>query len=400
VALGLLALGAEPSRSGAIVVVAGIGWTVPPLRVFTSDGELVPVHPTIPKFSGDGGPATLAVMHPPTGLDVDGAGNLYIADVQNARVRKVTSDGIITTVAGSGSPGRNGPFFSGDGGLAMAARLHSPEDVAVDPSGNLFIADALNQRVRKVDTKGVITTVAGTSQSQAAVDGGPATQAAICRPGAIAVDGRGNLFLSDTFCQRIRKVTPHGTITTVAGGGTADPGDGGPAVAAKLTWSDGLAVDSAGNLFFSERERNRVRKVDAKGVIMTVAGTSARGFAGDGGPATAAKLNYPMAVVVDPGGNLFIAEWDRVRRVSASGTITTVAGGGRGLLLDGSQATAGALRPAGLAVDLQGCLYVSDFHTRRVLKILGVAAPGAIARPDPQEKEQDENEGRRAHPHG
>jgi trimeric autotransporter adhesin len=378
-ALVLAALGAEPSPSGTTVVVAGIGWIFAPQQVFTSDGEFVPVHPAMPKFSGDEGPATLAFINHPEGLDVDGAGNLYLADVANARVRKVTPEGIITTVAGIGSPGRSSPF-SGDGGLATLARLHRPNDVAVDPSGNLFIADSSNARVRKVDTKGVITTVAGTGQFTPAVDGGPATQAAICHPGAIAVDGRGNLFLSDTFCQRIRKVTPNGTITTVAGGGIADPGDGGPAVVAKLTWSDGLAVDPAGNLFFSERERNRVRKVDAKGVITTVAGTGEAGSAGDGGPATAAKLDFPMAVAVDSSGNLFIAERDRVRRVSARGTITTVAGGGRALLLDGWRATAGALQPFGLAVDPQGNLYVSDLHTHRGLKILGVAAAGATPR--------------------
>jgi uncharacterized protein (TIGR03437 family) len=281
-------------------------------------------------FSGDGGPATSAEFQQPWAIAVDSADNLFIADYQNNRVRKVTPAGIISTVAGNGNLG-----FSGDGGPATSAKLASPSGVAVDGTGNLFIADYGNNRIRKVTPAGTISTVAGSGLNLGDTgDGGPATSAELDYPAGVAVDGAGNLFFAEST--RIRKVTAAGIISTVAGNGTQGfSGDGGPATSAELDQPNAIAVDSAGNLFIADWENNRIRKVTPAGIISTVAGNgplfpSGGGFSGDGGPATLAVLNEPESVAVDSAGNLFIADGDnsRVRRVTSAGTISTVAGNG------------------------------------------------------------------------
>ncbi len=318
---------------------------------------------------GDGGPATKARLDSPSDVTVDGAGNLFIADWGAGRIRKVDTAGVITTVAGTGERG-----FSGAGGPAPAARLRSPSDVAVDGAGNLFIADTSNQRIRKVDTSGVITTVAGTGGYGFSGDGGPATAARLAFPGGVAVDGAGNLFIADTSNQRIRKVDMAGVITTVAGTGERGfSGDGGPAPAAGLAVPEGVAVDGAGNLFIADTSNQRIRKVDTAGVITTVAGTGRFGFSGDGGPAAAARLAFPRGVAVDGAGNLFIADWgnNQIRKVDTSGVITTVAGTGTsGFSGDGGPATAARLdRPVGVAVGGAGNLFIADSgnHLIRIL---------------------------------
>jgi sugar lactone lactonase YvrE len=277
-------------------------------------------------YSGDGGPATGASLKVPSGVAVDAAGNLYIADRDNHRVRRVTAAGTITTAAGNGVYG-----FSGDGGLATSASLGYPTGVALDAAGNLYIADTDNHRIRMVSPSGIMGTVAGGGSSWPG-DGGPATSASLSVAG-VAVDSAGNLYIADYANCRIRKVTPSGTITTVAGNGSwGFSGDGGPATNGSLSGPAGLAVDAAGNLYVADTNNNRMRKVTPSGIISTVAGNGIQGFSGDGGPATSASLYQPVGVAVDATGNLYIADWIncRIRKVSTAGIISTVAGNGRG----------------------------------------------------------------------
>jgi sugar lactone lactonase YvrE len=379
----------DVAKPGTIVTVAGTG---------------------APGFSGDGGPATQALLNGPTGLALDGAGNLFITEGANDRMRKVTPDGIITSVAGTGKIG-----FSGDGGKATDAQLDGPVHVVLDGAGNLLFSDTFNHRVRKVDPNGIITTYAGSGPVEEAThasgapknggfsgDNGPATDARMNGPQGLAVDAHGNLFIADTFNYRVRKVDAvTGIITTVAGNGSPrSSGDGGLATAAGMFPHD-VAVDAGGDLFiadnpiFSGLNTYRVRKVDAvTGIITTVAGTGQAGFSGDGGPAISARLAHPNLVAVDSAGNLFISDWDnyRVRKVDAvTGIISTVAGSGRKKYAgDGGLATETGLRgPEGLAIDAAGNLLIADtgyFHesdglpfNERVLKVFGVAAPGLLA---------------------
>jgi sugar lactone lactonase YvrE len=307
--------------------------------------------------SGDGGPATSAQLTEPRGLGVDGAGNLLIADPYSHRVRKVSADGIISTVAGSGWEGS-----SGDKGPAVEAVLAAPTGIAVDSAGNLFITDRGRQRVRKVSTNGVIATVAeGLCCFWG--DGGTATSARLNSPMGVAVDGAGNVFIADTGNQRVRRVSPDGIITTVAGDGTRGfSGDDGPATSAALTFPFGVAVDSESNLFIADFGNRRVRRVSPDGIITTVAGNGAPDFSGDGGPATSAALSA-FGVAVDSQGSLFIADGrnHRVRKVSPDGRITTVAGNGMpGPSGDGGPATGAALSPRSVAVDAAGNLFIAD----------------------------------------
>ena len=324
---------------------------------------------TIAGGIGDGGLATESVLNAPYEVTVDESGNLYIADSSNHRIRKVDTTGTITTVAGTGRSG-----FSGDGGPATAARLDSPTGVAVDGSGNLYIADQKNHRIRKVDTAGKITTVAGTGTAGFSDDGGSATGARLNYPRGVAVDGSGNLYIADQDNHSIRKVDTAGTITTVAGTGTGSfGGDGGQATAAGLNKPNSVALDGSGNLYIADWYNHRIRKVDTAGTITTVAGTGSYGFSGDGGQATAAQLFFPESVAVDGSGNLYIVDTSnrRIRKVDTAGTITTFAGTGtNGFSGDGGQATAAQLnRPRGAAADGSGNLYIADQYNRRIRKV-------------------------------
>ena len=270
---------------------------------------------------GDNGPAIDAWLAFPAGVAVDGAGNLYIADARNHRIRKVDSSGTITTIAGTGEFG-----FNGDGGPATDARLAAPTGVAVDGAGNLYIADARNHRIRKVDSSGTITTIAGFVDPG---DGGPASEGRLAFPTGVAVNGAGNLYIADARNHRIRKVDSSGTITTIAGTGEFGfGGDGGPATDARLALPNGMAVDGAGNLYIADSGNHRIRKVDSSGTITTIAGFV---DPGDGGPASEGRLAFPTGVATDGAGNLYIADSrnHRIRKVDSSGTITTIAGIGR-----------------------------------------------------------------------
>ena len=337
--------------------------------------------------TGDGGPATAAHLNSPRGVEADGAGNFYIGDVFNYRIRKIDAAGNISTVAGNGTDG-----FSGDGDLATAATLRHPENTALDGDGNLYIADAFNNRIRKVDADGNISTIAGIGRNGFGGDGGLATAATLHYPWDVALDGSDNLYIADRDNRRIRKIDADSKIiSTVAGDGTrGDGGDGGQATAAQLNLPHGVAVDGDGNLYIADSGSHRVRKVDADGDISTVAGDGTRGFSGDGGQATAAQLNYPYSLALDGSGNLYIADRNnnRIRWVNAAtGIIATVAGNGRtGFSKDGGLATQSRLYGAyGVAVDGAGYIYIGDTSSNRIRRVGPPPPPAPPAPPRPPE---------------
>jgi uncharacterized protein (TIGR03437 family) len=339
-------------------------------------------------YSGDGGPATGAKLNAPYGVALDSSGNLYIADYNNNNVRKIAVSGIITTVAGSDSNG-----YSGDGGPATSAKLSGPSGLAVDTSGNLYIADTGNHVIRKVSANGTITTVAGggsgcSQQTDAEGDGCPATSAKLVgtfgyRGTGVAVDTSGNLYISDA--DTIRKVSANGTITILAGVvgnfGGGYSGDGGLASNARLSNPQGLALDSAGELYIADTDNEVIRKISANGTITTVAGSNSAGFSGDGGAAVDAKLHSPQAVAVDSSGNLYIADNGnaRVREVLANGPITTIGGNGGSagagcavsLIPSGGPAVKAAIcGVAGVAVNAAGDVYVADGDGQNLILLL------------------------------
>jgi len=318
-------------------------------------------------YSGDGGAATSAGLRSPTGVAVDASGNLFIADEYNNVIRKVGTNGIITTVAGNGTWGA----FD-NGGPATSAELDHPNAVAVDASGNLFFAEGFGARILKVGTDGIISTVAGNGTNG---DGGAAASAELGRPWGVAVDASGNLFIADELSNRIRKVGTNGIITTVAGNGTNGySGDGGPASKAELHSPTGVAVDASGNLFIVDGGNSVIREVGTNGMITTVAGNGTPGYSGDGGPATNAELSLPLGVAVDASGNLFIADYNDsvIREVGTNGIISTVAGNGtNGYSGDGGAATSAELSyPSSVAVDASGNLFIADGFNNRIRKVV------------------------------
>ena len=279
-------------------------------------------------FRGDGGPAGEAALFAPHGLAFDTEGRLVIADTFNHRVRRIDLRGVITTVAGTGTAG-----YAGDGGPATAASLNGPQDVAVDRGGAILIADSYNAVVRRIDPGGVITTFAG-SEPGLSGDGGPAIKAQLNLPTAVSVSADGSVYVSDAANSRIRRIATDGTIQTVTGygggsglGGAGYGGDGGPADKAKAFSAMGLFSDAAGNLYISDSGNNRVRVV-RNGIITTIAGTGAGGFGGDGGPAQTAVLHTPQKIVVAADGRVFVADRGngRVRTIDTAGVISTIAG--------------------------------------------------------------------------
>jgi sugar lactone lactonase YvrE len=261
---------------------------------------------------GDNGPATAAELSLPSAVRIDAEGNLYICDNGSSSIQKVDAvTGIITTVAGDNLPG-----FGGDGGPATSALLFDPQDICFDKSGNLYIADGFNQRIRKIDTSGIITTFAGTGDIGSTGDNGPATAAELNWPEGLATDDSGNLYIGGED-YLVRKVSPTGIITTIAGTKGTDvfDGDGVPATNAKFR-PFRLTIDPSGELVISDISNNRVFHIDAAGIIHTIAGNGIAGFSGDNGAATAAEIDNPAGVVFDSCGNLFIAAMDRVRKIS------------------------------------------------------------------------------------
>jgi sugar lactone lactonase YvrE len=387
--------------------------------------------------AGDNGPAVAARLSYPTGIAVDGTGNIYVADKDSSTIRKITIDGMIQRMAGDGQPG-----YFGDNGPATSARVDHPEGLAIDAAGNLYIADTGNSVVRRIDPFGIITTWAGTTDRNYAGDGGPAWQASLNGPEGVAVDGSGFVYIADTFNNRIRRVSGDGTITTFAGNGTPGSfGDNGPALAAsfflptdvavgpsggvyiadlgnsrirvvndgvlstvagsplgsdpvdgrlaltvRLAGPTGVAVDSAGVIYFAEGSIGsgsgldvgdyRIWKVTTTdNVLFNAAGNGIASYSGDGGLASRAQVNTPANIVVDAAGNVYFADSqnNRIRRISPAGMIDTVAGTGvRGFSGDGGPATAATLNgPMGVSIGPAGALYIADSGNNRIRIILG-----------------------------
>lgn len=319
-------------------------------------------------YGGDGGPAILAKLHDQTQICFDQYGNLYIADQMNHRIRKVNTEGMITTFAGYGGSGG----YTGDGVQATATSLNRPMAVCADGLGNIYIADMDNARVRKVSPSGIISTFAGTGFGSFSGDGGPATAAAINHPGGVACDALNNIYISDCNSQRIRKVDAAGIITTYAGNGvTGFSGDGGPATLAALSTPAGLAIDASGNLLVADYMNNRIRKVTPSGIITTIAGNGS-GFSGDGGPATAAGLSAPHQVSIDALGNIYVVDNDdfHVRKINTAGFISSIAGvSTAGYNGDFRPATTAQLNYAvGVAV-YGDYVYIGDYINNRIRKV-------------------------------
>jgi sugar lactone lactonase YvrE len=381
VGLGLLAAGlqAQPvitNQPAGLLVVAGGNATFSVLATGTGpftyqwqlNGTNLPNNIIttvagngVTNFMGDGGLATNAGLDAPQGVAFDAAGNYYIADYGN-RVRKVDTNGIITTVAGNGvgaGVGATGSY-SGDGGAATNAGLFIPNNVVLDSTGNLFIADFSNCRIRKVDTNDIITTIAGNGGFTSSGDGGAATNASIGWPSCVAFDATGDLFIADYHNSRIRKVDTSGNISTVT----------------NFSQPQGVATDVAGNLYVAAGGAQRVYKVATNGVIATVAGG---GTGGEGGAATNAALVSPWSVVLDPFGNWFIADNGRyeIFKVDTNGIITKIAGIGiRGFAGDGGAANNAILKfPTCVALDTAGNLFIADSGNNRIRKILTTVNP-------------------------
>jgi len=329
-------------------------------------------------YTGDGAQATAANLNQPTRIVIDNAGNLIITDRGNNAIRQVSASGIISTIAGNGTAG-----YTGDGAAATAATLNMPAQTIADASGNLYISDSQNNCIRKITAStGVITTIVGTGVAGYNGDSIAATAAQVYNPYDMAFDWQGNLYFSDRINNRVRKVIASSNmIVTVAGNGTAAYlGDSGQATSASLNNPIGLAVDSLGNIYIGDYGNKVVRKVDASGIITTFAGTGVVGFSGDGGPASAAQIGNAATVALDQQGNVYITDVNnnRVRKVNVyTGIINTIAGNGvTGYSGDGGLPTAAELNiPGGTFINNDGSIYIADQGNNCIRKISQATTP-------------------------
>ncbi len=355
------------------IVIAGVSIKAGTINTVAGNG-IVCASPTAP--CGDGGSALSANLHTPQGIAVDAKGNIYIADTLDHRVRVVSTTGTISAYAGTGIPCNLGKGC-GDGGPANVATLGSPWQLSVDASGDVFIADPPENRIREVSSTGTISSVAGTGVRGFAGDNGPATAAQINASHGVFIDAAGNLIISDTGNQRIRVVNSTQTIAEFAGGGSG--GDGGSATSsdAILAADRGVALDSSGNFYIADTANNRIREVSG-GVINTIVGTGAAGYSGDKGPALSATLNNPDGLAVDAAGNVYIADTNNlvIRLYSpATGNITTIAGTGKSCTPtsacgDGGPATSATFSfPTTVSVDSAGNYYIADEFANRIRKV-------------------------------
>jgi sugar lactone lactonase YvrE len=328
-----------------------------------------------PGFSGDGGPAASASINQPAGMAFDSKGNLYFVDYVNYRVRKITPRGIITTVAGNGRT--PAPNEEDKVGRATRLPLNTPRDVAVDRRGNIYIVAHNRNRIRKVTPDGIIRTFAGTGFGlTSSGDGGPATKAHLASPEGLTVDASGNVYVTEYHTHRVRRITPRGIITTVAGNGKAGfSGDGGPARRAQLYRPFDVAVDAQGNLYISDFGNYRVRKVTPGGIISTIAGNGQFGLSDRDGTATSLPIGSPVGIAV-AGQTVYLAVGIVVREITGS-TITTIAGTLKRdirrpccFLGDGGPALLAELQgPQGVAVDRAGNVYFGDTMSNRIRKL-------------------------------
>lgn len=315
----------------------------------------------IPGYTGDGSASISANIDSPTCIIFDRHGNMYFSDPGKNVVRRVSSTGIITTIAGTGTPG-----FSGDGGPAAAAMMYRPLHIAVDTFDNIYIADHNNNLIRKVDATGIITTVAGNGASATTGDGGPATAAAVGKPSCVAVDPTGNLYIASDY-GNVRKINTAGIITTFAGGGSG--GDGSPATAASVSYPTSLLVSNNGDILISES--NRVRSVNAAGIISTIAGNATWGFSGDNGPATNARFSGITHMHMDIAGNLYIADAGnyRVRKIDAYTSKVVTIAGNNGSAAVGGFAISTQITAVGITSDTNGTIYIGNAAAHRIQKL-------------------------------
>jgi sugar lactone lactonase YvrE len=321
---------------------------------------------TVTTIAGNGkngyadGTGTAAQFDHPFGIAIDGSGNLYVGDENNSLIRKITTGGSVSTLAGS-SDG----FADGAG---SAAKFFGTEGVAVDGGGNVYVADYLNNRIRKVTAAGVVTTFAGGTEGYA---DGTGSAAEFSAPKAVALDASGNVYVADVNNNCIRKITPAGVVTTLAGGSNTGPGNGafadGTGTAAKFASPSGVTVDGAGNVYVADFNNFRVRKITPAGVVTTVAGSVDGESDGTG---SAAEFGAPQGIVVAPSGTLYVTDYlSTVRQITTNGAVTTIVGISGTGFLDGVGTVARVSGPAGIAIDGSGNLYVADYGNGAIRKI-------------------------------
>lgn len=370
---GIAATVVSASDTNLVVTVpAGAG--VGKIRVQTvngadsSAGDFIYI-PIVSTLAGDGkigfkdGADSTAEFSNNIGIAVDASGNLYVGDFGNQRVRKITPEGIVGTLAGDGSPG----FVNAAG---ASSEFNGPAGVAADAAGNVYVADYSNNRIRKITAGGAVSTLAGNGTSGFSGDGGPATAAAFHSPVGVAADASGNIYVADINNLRIRKITSAGIVSTLAGNGNPGfSGDGGPGTAAEFKYPYGIAADAAGNLYVGDEENNRIRKITPAGVVSTFAGDGNAGYINATG--AAAEFNTPTGIAVDASGNVYVADRgnNRIRKITPTGVVSTLAGNGTGAFKDGIGTDAEFNGPIGVAVDASGTVYVSDNNGNRIRKI-------------------------------